>query len=102
MGTFTKSFGASGGYIAGSKTLIDRLRVCSYSGAYAESISPPVLTQIIVTMASIMSADTGGTIVNSNTHKLGLHSSASSSSSTIQQETQYHHPGSIPQCYLPQ
>ncbi|KIK53326.1 hypothetical protein GYMLUDRAFT_179056 [Collybiopsis luxurians FD-317 M1] len=99
MGTFTKSFGASGGYIAGTKTLIDRLRVCSYSGAYAESISPPVLTQIIASMASIMSVDTG---VNSSTHKLGHHSSASSSSSTIQQETQYHHPGPIPQRYLPQ
>ncbi|KIK53339.1 hypothetical protein GYMLUDRAFT_938071 [Collybiopsis luxurians FD-317 M1] len=90
MGTLTKSFGASGGYIAGSRTLIDRLRVRSYSGAYAESIFPPVLTQIIASMASVISVDTGGTIVNSNTHKLGLHSSASSSSLTIQQETQYH------------
>ncbi|KIK53333.1 hypothetical protein GYMLUDRAFT_265056 [Collybiopsis luxurians FD-317 M1] len=102
MGTLTKSFGASGGYIAGSRTLIDRLRVCSYSGAYAESISPPVFTQIIASMVSITSIDTGGTIVNSNTHKSGLHSSASSSFSTIQLEIQYHHPGPVPQRYLPQ
>lgn len=54
MGTFTKSFGAAGGYISGSKTLIDRLRVRGYSGAYAEAMTPPVLTQIIASMASIM------------------------------------------------
>ncbi|KAF5378995.1 hypothetical protein D9757_009096 [Collybiopsis confluens] len=111
MGTFTKSFGASGGYIAGSKGFVDRLRVYSYTGAYAESISPPVLTQIIASMASIMSVDLSGVIPNShshshshshsNGHKLGLHTSASSSVSTIQQETQYHHPGPIPQPYLP-
>ena len=54
MGTFTKSFGAAGGYIAGSKALIDRLRVSGYSGSYAEAVSPPVVTQIIASMASIM------------------------------------------------
>lgn len=54
MGTFTKSFGASGGYIAGSKEVIDRLRIKSHSMAYAEAISPPVMTQIIASMASIM------------------------------------------------
>ena len=27
MGTFTKSFGAAGGYIAGRKEVIDRLRL---------------------------------------------------------------------------
>jgi serine palmitoyltransferase len=30
MGTFTKSFGASGGYIAGSKNLIKYLRIKSH------------------------------------------------------------------------
>jgi serine palmitoyltransferase len=59
MGTFTKSFGAAGGYIAGSKTLIDRLRLRGHSGSYAEAMSPPVMTQIIASMASIMGvADT--------------------------------------------
>ena len=54
MGTFTKSFGAAGGYIAGSKALIDRLRLRGHGGAYAESITPPVITQIMASMASIM------------------------------------------------
>jgi serine palmitoyltransferase len=54
MGTFTKSFGAAGGYVAGSKALIDRLRLRGHAGTYAESITPPVLVQILASMASIM------------------------------------------------
>lgn len=54
MGTFTKSFGAAGGYIAGNKAIIDRLRIAGHSGAYAEAMSPPVLTQVLASMASIM------------------------------------------------
>ncbi|KAJ3783947.1 serine palmitoyltransferase 2 [Lentinula aff. detonsa] len=99
MGTFTKSFGASGGYISGNTALIDRLRIRGYSGAYSEAITPPVLTQIIASMASIMSIDASvGLAVSVN--KLGLPTS-SSSSSTIHQVTEYHHPGPIPQRTLP-
>lgn len=59
MGTFTKSFGAAGGYISGNKDLIDRLRLRGHSGTYAESMSPAVCTQILASMASIMGiADT--------------------------------------------
>lgn len=54
MGTFTKSFGAAGGYIAGSKEVIDRLRIRSHAMAYAEAMSPLVMTQIMASMASIM------------------------------------------------
>ncbi|ORX35222.1 putative component of serine palmitoyltransferase [Kockovaella imperatae] len=54
MGTFTKSFGAAGGYIAGTKHLIDRLRVTSHHMTYAEAMSPAVCTQIIATMSAIM------------------------------------------------
>ncbi|OCH87163.1 serine palmitoyltransferase 2 [Obba rivulosa] len=54
MGTFTKSFGAAGGYIAGNKALIDRLRLQGHSGVYAEAMTPPVLTQVLASMASIM------------------------------------------------
>ncbi|PIL29239.1 hypothetical protein GSI_09288 [Ganoderma sinense ZZ0214-1] len=54
MGTFTKSFGAAGGYIAGRKQIIDRLRIQGHSGTYTEAMTPPVLVQIIASMASIM------------------------------------------------
>ena len=57
MGTFTKSFGAAGGYIAGSKELIDYLRVHSQSYIYPPSVSPPVARQIISSMREIMQGD---------------------------------------------
>ncbi|WFD33436.1 serine C-palmitoyltransferase [Malassezia cuniculi] len=56
MGTFTKSFGAVGGYIAGRKALIDRIRMLNHSNTYAETMAPPVMTQIIATLVTIMSA----------------------------------------------
>ncbi|KAJ7291100.1 serine palmitoyltransferase 2 [Mycena rebaudengoi] len=48
MGTFTKSFGAA------AKALIDRLRVSGHLGPYGEAMAPPVLMQIVSSMASIM------------------------------------------------
>jgi len=54
MGTFTKSFGAAGGYISGSKALMDRIRLENHANVYGETLSPPVLTQIMSSMASIM------------------------------------------------
>lgn len=54
MGTFTKSFGAAGGYIAGSKQLIDYLRVKSHSSCYAATMAPPVARQIIGVIDSII------------------------------------------------
>ena len=54
MGTFTKSFGAAGGYIAGKKVIIDSLRLNSHSSVYAESISIPVIQQIYTSMKIIM------------------------------------------------
>ncbi|KIY67222.1 serine palmitoyltransferase 2 [Cylindrobasidium torrendii FP15055 ss-10] len=83
MGTFTKSFGAAGGYISGSKTLIDRLRVRGYSGAYAEAMTPPVLTQIIASMASIMGVKPPST------------------PRAIEDDT-YRYPGPMPSSSLPQ
>ena len=58
MGTFTKSFGASGGYISGPKALISKLRLRTHAGPYAESMSPSVLTQIVASMSSIMGVST--------------------------------------------
>uniref|UniRef100_A0A8K9UG87 serine C-palmitoyltransferase n=1 Tax=Oncorhynchus mykiss TaxID=8022 RepID=A0A8K9UG87_ONCMY len=57
MGTFTKSFGAAGGYIGGKKELIDYLRSHSHSAIYATSMSPPVSQQIITSMKIIMGED---------------------------------------------
>ncbi|XP_063079360.1 serine palmitoyltransferase 2b isoform X2 [Engraulis encrasicolus] len=57
MGTFTKSFGAAGGYIGGKKELIDYLRSHSHSAVYATSMSPPVAQQIITSMKCIMGED---------------------------------------------
>lgn len=57
MGTFTKSFGAAGGYIGGNKELIDYLKVHSHSTVYATAMSSPVAQQIICSMKSIMGED---------------------------------------------
>lgn len=57
MGTFTKSFGSAGGYIAGSKKLIDFLKLNSHANCYASSMSPPVTLQIIRTLETIMGVD---------------------------------------------
>ena len=40
MGTFTKSFGAAGGYISGKKEIINYLRKSSHAHKYACSMSP--------------------------------------------------------------
>ncbi|KAL3048841.1 hypothetical protein OYC64_008345 [Pagothenia borchgrevinki] len=69
MGTFTKSFGAAGGYIAGKRELIEYLRSHSHSAVYASSMSPPVVEQIITSMKCIMGED-GTTIGCDRVHQL--------------------------------
>jgi serine palmitoyltransferase len=91
MGTFTKSFGAAGGYIAGSKSLIDRLRLRGHSGAYAESMAPPVLTQVVASMASIM-----GIAVQPSAPSLTLRAGAGAGD-----EDHSQHPGPAPLSLLP-
>ncbi|KAJ5832141.1 hypothetical protein N7474_000452 [Penicillium riverlandense] len=46
MGTLTKSFGANGGYIAGDKVMIDKLRATNAGVFYGESPAPAILVQI--------------------------------------------------------
>jgi serine palmitoyltransferase len=46
MGTLTKSFGANGGYIAGDKAIVDKLRLTNAGSLYGEAPAPAVLTQI--------------------------------------------------------
>ncbi|KAI9016413.1 pyridoxal phosphate-dependent transferase [Phycomyces nitens] len=58
MGTFTKSFGAAGGYIAGDKAVIDHLRVRNHAFCYAETMSIPI-TQQVLTSLSIIGGEDG-------------------------------------------
>lgn len=53
MGTLTKSFGANGGYIAGEKRIIDKLRVTNTSVQYGEVPAPFVLMQILASLRLI-------------------------------------------------
>lgn len=53
MGTFTKSFGAAGGYLAGRKDLIDHIRVNSHSCAYAMSMAAPVAQQVMSVLQAL-------------------------------------------------
>ncbi|CAF1001882.1 unnamed protein product [Didymodactylos carnosus] len=57
MGTFTKSFGSAGGYIAGRKELIDHIRIHSHGHCYTASMSAPVIYQIISSLKIIMGMD---------------------------------------------
>ena len=59
MGTFTKTFGACGGYIAGSKAVVNHIRAHSHSACYATSMSPPVCEQIMTSLKIISSTDDG-------------------------------------------
>jgi serine palmitoyltransferase len=57
MGTFTKSFGAVGGYVAGNRDLIAYLRAHCAGSVYSASISPPATQQVISAMKIIMGED---------------------------------------------
>lgn len=47
MGTFTKSFGSSGGYIAGSRKLVEFLRFYSDFSLFGEQVAPSVAKQTL-------------------------------------------------------
>ncbi|KAH8880448.1 aminotransferase class I and II [Thozetella sp. PMI_491] len=53
MGTFTKSFGANGGYVAGNKEVIAKLKTTNPSTALGESTTPAVLMQILASLRLI-------------------------------------------------
>ncbi|MCJ1313895.1 serine palmitoyltransferase component [Agyrium rufum] len=57
MGTFTKSFGANGGYIAADKAVIDKLRTSNAGSLYGEGLTPLCLTQCISAL-KIISGET--------------------------------------------
>ncbi|OAG28827.1 serine palmitoyltransferase [Nematocida displodere] len=57
MGTFTKSFGAAGGYIAASKKIIAQLRQKSELISRGEQVSPVVASQILESLKRIQSKE---------------------------------------------
>lgn len=59
MGTFTKSFGSCGGYIAGNSDLIDYIKNMCPSQFYASSMSPPSAEQIISAIELITDNNSG-------------------------------------------
>lgn len=57
MGTFTKSFSGMGGYIAGSKDLINFIKANSAGILYHNSMSPIICQQVITAFKVIMGRD---------------------------------------------
>ena len=53
MGTFTKSFGANGGYVAGPRAFVDKIRVTNAGMIFGETPTPAVLTQISTSLRII-------------------------------------------------
>lgn len=60
MGTFTKSFGSAGGYIAGTKDLVSFLRKNSYASQHAVAMAPPVAAQIVAVLKILLGKDGTG------------------------------------------
>lgn len=81
MGTLTKSFGATGGYVASDKAIIDVIRATNMADFYAEAVAPPVLAQIQASLKTISGEICDGEGVerlqrlafNSRYLRLGLH-----------------------------
>ncbi|KAL6073136.1 Serine palmitoyltransferase 2 [Balamuthia mandrillaris] len=57
MGTFTKSFGSIGGYIAGDRDLIEYLRQTSLASVYDTAMSPGCVRMILSAFDVITGAD---------------------------------------------
>ncbi|KAG6516180.1 long chain base biosynthesis protein 2a-like [Zingiber officinale] len=57
MGTFTKSFGSCGGYIAASKEVVQYLKDTCPAHVYATSMSPPAVQQVISSLKVILGED---------------------------------------------
>ena len=57
MGTFTKSFGSCGGYIAGSAALVDHVKHTSPAHLQATAMAPPAVQQVLSALRVIAGAD---------------------------------------------
>ena len=73
MGTFTKSFGANGGYICSTKAIIDKIRVTNAGSLFGESPTPAVLTQILTSL-KIIQGDIGGSQGEERLQRLAFNS----------------------------
>ncbi len=62
MGTFTKSFGGMGGYIAGSQQLVDNIRSTSEGTLFGSNLSPTVAQQVLTAFHIIDGAEGTGTV----------------------------------------
>ncbi|KAJ3215663.1 serine palmitoyltransferase component [Clydaea vesicula] len=60
MGTFTKSFGAAGGYLGATREVIEHLRFNCQANIYAEAMAIPVLQQVITSLNIISGKIEGG------------------------------------------
>ncbi|KIO02522.1 hypothetical protein M404DRAFT_650481 [Pisolithus tinctorius Marx 270] len=102
MGTFTKSFGAAGGYIAGPKLLINSLRMHGHSGPHAEAMAPPVLMQIVATTTSIMGVSSVDDLATSkSTSHQPTFKPSTNGVAMSEVEDEYLHPGMVPASALP-
>uniref|UniRef100_A0A7S0S4U8 serine C-palmitoyltransferase n=1 Tax=Chlamydomonas leiostraca TaxID=1034604 RepID=A0A7S0S4U8_9CHLO len=57
MGTFTKSFGSCGGYIAAKRDVIDYIKRHSPAHLYAGAMSPPAVQQVIAALQLLQGKD---------------------------------------------
>ncbi|CAI5453274.1 unnamed protein product [Caenorhabditis angaria] len=57
MGTLTKSFASAGGYMAGTKRLIDHIRRYSAGTCYGTTMSPPLIAQVEKAVAIMCGTD---------------------------------------------
>jgi serine palmitoyltransferase len=60
MGTFTKSFGSCGGYIAGSAALVAWLRAACPAHLYATAMSPPAVEMVLSALHVMRGRDGSG------------------------------------------
>eukprot|EP00505_MAST-04D_sp_SCG-Rhode-Island_P003926 Stramenopile-MAST_4_protein_3926 len=77
MGTFTKSFGGMGGYICGSRELIDHLRQNAGGSMYGMPMAPGICKQVICALNLIDKSEVGRSKIqalkeNSNYFRQGL------------------------------
>lgn len=61
MGTFTKSFGSAGGYVAASKDVVNALRCNAPGSLFASAMAPPCAAQALAAFR-VISGSAGGSV----------------------------------------